>query len=326
MLSRKTMRFLQVFTKIDKTFQGLYFALFVLLIAALVVYLITGVNFFGVSNLLNIAKGFSLLGIGAIGQMVVIISGGLDLSVGAILSTANVSAATFMDGSDLLFLPVGVLIILGGAFVGFLNGLLVTKRRVPPFIATLGMAIVINGIRLIWTKGLPRGRIPPILIEIGIGTTVYIPNLFLSFLLLAVILSMMLNRMGYGRKVYAVGTNAVVSKLCGVRSDYVIIGAYMLCGMTAALVGILFGGYTGMSDHLIGEGYDLDTIAAAVLGGAVIGGGFGKVSGTIIGVFIMLMITNLSLLVHFPVQSQMLIKGVLIIFALWMNSEKRKYN
>lgn len=309
---------------IDKRYQGLYIAVALLLVAALGVYIVTGVNFFGIGNLLNVARSFSMLGIAAIGQTVVIISGGLDLSVGAVISTANVSAATFMNGDNRLLIPISLLTVLFGAVVGLLNGLLITKRRVPPFIATLGMAIIINGIRLIWTKGLPRGRIPPLLVEIGVGTTVQIPNLLFVFLVVAIIVSVIMNRATYGRKLYAVGTNSAAASLCGIRSEYIIVAAYMICGMTAALVGILLGGYTGMSDHLIGEGYDLDTIAAAVLGGATIGGGFGGVLGTIIGVCIMLMVTNLSLLVHFPVQSQMLIKGGLIIFALWLNRAKSK--
>jgi ribose/xylose/arabinose/galactoside ABC-type transport system permease subunit len=308
--------------KIDTSYQGLYIAVALLLIAAIGVYVMTGVNFFGVGNLLNMSRSFSMLGIAAIGQTVVIISGGLDLSVSAVISMANVSAASFMNGDNRLFIPVGMLTMLFGALVGLANGLLITKRRVPPFIATLGMAIIVNGIRLIWTKGLPGGRIPPLLNEVGVGTTLHIPNLLFVFLVVAVIIAVLMNKAPYGRKLYAVGTNPAAASLCGVRSEIITIMAYMVCGMTAALVGILLGGYMNMSDPLIGEGYDLDTIAAAVLGGAKIGGGFGGVIGTIIGVCIMLMVTNLSLLVHFPVQSQMLLKGGLIVFALWLNGAK----
>lgn len=310
--------------KIDPRYQGLYIAVALLITAAIVVYAATGVNFFGIGNLVNMSRSFSMLGIAAIGQTVVIISGGLDLSVGAVISVANESAATFMNGDNRLFIPVAVLTILFGALIGLVNGTLVTKRGVPPFIATLGIAIIVNGIRLIWTKGLPSGQIPPLLKEVGVGTTLYIPNLLLAFLVVAVLIAVIMNKAPYGRKLYAVGTNSATASLCGVQSDRVTIMAYMVCGMTAALVGVLLGGYMGMSDPLIGEGYDLDTIAAAVLGGAAIGGGFGGVLGTIIGVCIMLMVTNLSLLVHFPVQSQMLIKGGLIIFALWLNGAKSK--
>ena len=310
--------------QIKKSYQGLYAAVGLLLIAALVIFLITGVNFFRITNLLNVARSFSMLGIAAIGQTMTIISGGLDLSIGEVISTANVFSATFMDGKNHLFLPITLLTLLIGAAIGFLNGLLITKRGVPPFIATLGMAIVLKGLRLVWTEGLPQGKIPPALSELGTGSSLGVPNLFYLFIVIVVIASIILKKTGYGRRLYAVGTNSNVATLSGIRTDRIKIFAYVICGLSGALVGLLLGGYTGMSDQFIGEGYDIDTIAAAVLGGAAIGGGFGSVRGTVIGVFIMLIITNLSLLVHFPIQSQMMIKGVLIIFALWMSSRKQK--
>jgi ribose/xylose/arabinose/galactoside ABC-type transport system permease subunit len=306
--------------------QGLYAALAILLLAAIVINFATGVNFFGISNLLNVTRSFCMLGIAAIGQSVVIISGGggLDLSVGETISTANVIAATFMKGNNALFLPVTFLTLLFGALVGLTNGLLVTKRNVPPFIATLGIAILLRGLRLMWTEGLPQGKIPPVLVEVGVGTTLGVPNMFFVFLFVAVLISMLLNRIGYGRRLYAVGNNPAVAHLCGIRSERVVLGAYIICGICAAMVGILMGGYMGMSDQKIGEGYALDSIAAAVLGGTAITGGTGGVSGTIIGVIIMLLVTNLALLAQIPIQSQMLMKGILIIAALAFNARRSR--
>ena len=282
------------------------------------------INFFKFSNLLNIARSFSMLGIAALGQTIVVISGGLDLSVAETVSTANVFAATFMEGQNQFFLPITLLTLGFGAVVGLFNGLLITKRNVPPFIATLGTAILLRGIRLMWTKGLPRGKVPPNLVALGTETTFGIPNLFFVFIIFAIIISILLRRVGYGRRLYAVGTNSAVATLSGIRSDRIIIISYVLCGISAAFVGILLGGYTGMSDQKIGEGYDLDTIAVAVLGGAAIGGGSGSVQGTIIGAVIMLMITNISLLAGFPIQSQMMIKGFVIILALAINARRNR--
>jgi ribose transport system permease protein len=302
---------------------GLYAVLAILLLAALVINFVTGVNFYKITNLLNVARSFSLLGIASIGETLVIISGGLDLSVGSVISTSNVFAATFMNGKNALLLPVTLLTLSFGAFIGLINGILVTKRNVPPFIATLGLSIILTGAKLMWTKGLPRGRVPPALIEIGVGTGFGVPNLLYVFLFVALLMTFMLSRCAYGRRLYAVGVNKEVSTLSGIRTGLVVTFAYVACGALSSLVGVLFGGYMGMSDQLIGQGYDLDSIAASVLGGAVIGGGFGSVSGTTIGVVIMLIITNLSLLAHFPIQSQMLIKGVLIVFALSLNGRRR---
>ena len=157
------------FLKIAKRNKGLYVALAGLLIAAIVINFATGVNFFKISNLLNVTRSFCILGIASIGQAIVIISGsgGLDLSIGHVISTANVIAAALMEGSNALFIPVTLLILIFGVTVGLINGLLVTKRNVPPFIATLGMGIVLKGLRFMWTEGLPKGKVPAILIEIG---------------------------------------------------------------------------------------------------------------------------------------------------------------
>ncbi|WP_455383635.1 ABC transporter permease [Salinispira pacifica] len=302
--------------------QGLYVSLFALLILALVVWAATGVNFFKFTNLLNVARTFSMLTIAAIGQTFVVIAGGLDLSVGEVISTTNVFAASFTAGENVLLVPVVLISLCFGAVVGLVNGLLVTKRHVPAFIATLGTSIIINGGRLMWTNGVPRGHVPPALVTLGVGTTLGVPNLFYVLLLCAAAASVVLVRTGYGRRLYAVGTNPRVALLSGIRSDRVVITSYVVCGVTAAIVGVLLGGYTGMSDERVGDGYELDTIAVAVLGGAAIGGGSGSVQGTVIGAVILLVLTNLSLLMHFPIQSQMLIKGSVIVFALWLNARR----
>ncbi len=307
--------------KLDER-SGLYIVLGLLVCAAFAVNAILGVNFFRISNLLNIARSFSMLGLAALGQTIVIISGGLDLSVGEVVSTSNVIAANFMAGDDSRLLPGILVVCLFAAAVGLCNGLLVSKRHVPPFIATLGMATVVKGLRLIWTKGLPTGSIPGMLKTLGTGTSLGVPNLLFVFVAGAAVISVILGRTGFGRRIYVVGTNPAVATLSGIRSARITILSYVACSVCAALVGVLIGGYTGMADQFSGEGYDIDTIAASVLGGAVIGGGFGSVSGTIIGAIIMLIVTNLSVLAHFPIQSQMLMKGILIIIALWLNGKK----
>jgi len=304
--------------------RGLLIAIGALLVAALGVYLATGVNFFKATNLLNIARGFSMLSIAAIGQTFVIIGGGLDLSVAEVISTTNVFAATFMAGNNALFLPITLLTLAFGAFVGLCNGALVTKRNVPAFVATLGTSIALRGARLMWTQGLPQGRIPPNLHSLGVGLTLGIPNLVYVFLVFAVLAALVLTRMGYGRRLYAVGTNRSVAVLSGIRADRTVLISFIICGITSAFVGILLGGYANMSDQKIGEGYDLDSIAVAVLGGAAIGGGSGSVGGTIIGAVIILVLTNLSLLMGFPIQSQMVIKGLVIVLALWLNTRRAK--
>ncbi len=301
---------------------GLYLALVFLLFVAFLINLFLKVNFFKISNLFNVARSFSILGVVSLGQTAVIISGGLDLSVGSVISTSDVLAATVMDGLNSRVLQVSLLCIAMGGFVGMFNGYLVTKRGVPPFIATLGTSTILRGTRLIFTKGSPKGNIPEALRYIGIGSIYKIPAILFLFIAVAVLFSVILNKTLYGRRLYVTGSNYTASKLCGVNADLVIMVAYALSSAYAALAGLMLAAYTGTADNWVGEWYDLDSIAAVVLGGAIIGGGVGNVSGTVMGVLIMIILVNLSLLANLPIQSQMLVKGVVVVGAVWINNKR----
>ena len=295
---------------------GLWAALGVLVIAAIVIQVITGVSFFTVSNMLNVARNFSMLGFVALGQTMVIMSGGLDLSVVAVISTGNIIAASLIDGRDILVIPVLIFTILVGALIGSVNGLLVTKRKVPPFIATLGVSIVVNGLRLIGTGGIPKGNIAESLIEIGSGNFFGLPWMVVIFAVVAFFFYILLARSAYGRRLRVTGANPEVALLSGIRRDRVIITAYVICGALSAAAGVFLAGYTGIADNWAGNEFDINSIAAAVLGSAAIGGGSGSVQGTVIGSIILQLITNLAILAHLPIQSQKKIKGLVIIFAL----------
>lgn len=303
---------------------GLIITMFIIILMAIVVNLVKGVNFFNISNLLNVVRNFSMIAIAAMGQTFVIISGGLDLSVSAIMATSNVIAASYMTNNALI-LPVLFLCIAMAIAVGTLNGYLITVRKIPPFICTLGMSIVVNGLRLIWTNGMPRGAIPDMLKEIGTGSFFgHIPNLFGIFIVLAVFDWFLLSKTGYGRSLYVVGNNEKVGELSGINTKLIIRTAYIISAVSASFSGVLIGGYTGIADNWAGKGYDMDSIAFAVLGGAVIGGGKGSIQGTILGGLILLIITNLALLASLPLESQLLIKGIIIVVALGLGARKAK--
>ncbi|MCF7942946.1 MAG: ABC transporter permease [Spirochaetia bacterium] len=302
---------------------GLIVTFLVIILMAIAVNIVKGVNFFSLNNLLNVVRNYSMIAIAAMGQTFVIISGGLDLSVSAVMASSNVVAATYMTSNGLIF-PVLLLCLALAALVGMFNGYLVTKRNVPPFIGTLGTSIVINGLRMIWTNGMPRGAIPDGLKNVCTSNFLnMIPNLFMMFVFIAIWYWFLLARTGYGRRLYVVGNNPRVAILSGVRKDRIIITAYIISAVSAAFVGILIGGYTGIADNWAGKGYDLDSVAFAVLGGAVIGGGAGSIQGTILGGFILLMITNLALLASLPLESQLVIKGLIIVTALGITARKR---
>jgi len=268
-------------------------------------------------NLKDILNQAAALGMVAIGQTFVILigGGGLDLSVASVMATVAVIVAHNTRGQDALFLPVALVCLLFGLLVGLANGLLVTKRKVQPFMATLGVMIIIQGLRFLYTGGAPKGGFPPILRFLGTGDIGPIPTSILSLAVMAAVAVIVLNKTTLGRQIYAIGGNIETSYLSGYRIDLVITAVYMISGFCAAIAGLYLAGYIGISDNWVGKGYELDSIAAVVMGGTSFAGGRGGVMGTIVGVLIIIMLYNLVLLLHLPVQVQYIVKGSIIILA-----------
>lgn len=268
-------------------------------------------------NLSDVLNQAVALGIVSIGQTFVILTGraGLDLSVASVMATVAVIVAKNTQGQNELLLPVAMICMLFGVLVGLANGLLVTKRKVPPFMATLGMMIIIQGLRFIYTKGAPKGDFPSILRFLGRGSLGPLPISIISLAILIGIAFIVLRKTTFGRQLYAVGGNLETAYLSGYRTDLIITAAYMICGLTAAIAGMYLAGWIGIADNWVGKGYELDSIAAVVMGGTSFEGGRGGVLGTIAGVMIIVLLYNLVLLLHLPVQAQFIVKGAVIILA-----------
>ena len=265
----------------------------------------------------DILNQAAALGMVAIGQTFVILigGGGLDLSVASVMATVSVIVAHNTRGQDALFLPVALACLLFGLLVGLANGLLVTKRKVQPFMATLGVMIIIQGLRFLYTGGAPKGGFPPVLRFLGTGDIGPMPTSILSLAAMTIVAVIVLNKTTLGRQIYAIGGNVETSYLSGYRIDLVITAVYMISGFCAAIAGLYLAGYVGISDNWVGKGYELDSIAAVVMGGTSFAGGRGGVMGTIVGVLIIIMLYNLVLLLHLPVQVQYIVKGLIIILA-----------
>jgi ribose/xylose/arabinose/galactoside ABC-type transport system permease subunit len=273
--------------------------------------------FLTVQNLKNVFTPAAALGMVSLGQTFVILTGrgGLDLSVAAVMATVTVIASMNTRGQDALLFPVSIVCILFGVLVGLTNGLLITKRRVQPFIATLGMMIIIQGVRFLYTQGAPKGSFPPFLRYLGTGTIGPIPISILSFALLLAIAAIVLRKTVFGRQVYTIGGNINAAILWGYNTDLIIITIYMISGFTAAVAGLFLAGWIGVSDNWVGQGYEVDSIAAVVMGGTSFAGGIGGVFGTTAGVMIIATLYNLVLLLHLPLQLQYVVKGAAIILA-----------
>jgi ribose/xylose/arabinose/galactoside ABC-type transport system permease subunit len=289
---------------------------FVFLGVMLLVFAIVAPDFFRPANVLNVLRQASAIGILSVGQTIVILVGGIDLSVAAVMQLAGVTVAEMTGGSNQLVPLVIPLVLAAGAAIGLINGYLVTKRRVQPFIATLFVGLLVTGIRLWITKATPSGILPPAVRAFGRGGIGPIPFAVILFFLVALGIGVVLSRSTLGRRIYAVGGNARAAEMSGVRVDRVTIAAYVLCGLLAAVAGIVLVGYLGYADQQIGLGYDLNSIAAVVVGGAVLGGGIGTISGTVAGVLLMTALLNMVLILNLRVEFQLVIRGGIILAAV----------
>jgi ribose/xylose/arabinose/galactoside ABC-type transport system permease subunit len=289
---------------------GIYLVLLVLILVTTIISpaFMTGNN---VSNMLLQAAP---LGIVVIGQVMVILVRGLDLSVASVMATAAVVATSF-NGQNSDALPVFVLAMSIGLATGLVNGLLITKRNVSPFLATLATMTLLQGLRFAYTQGAPSGNVPPIYRILGSQTFYGIPYNLMILIVLAAVFSALLHKSTYGRRVYLTGGNPVMAHLVGINADRITIASYVISGGLAALAGLIYSGFVGIVDNWVGRGFELDSIVAAVMGGVALSGGRGSIVGGLLGAVILVVVFNAVLMIGFPVQFQIIIKGLVIIIA-----------
>lgn len=290
------------------------YALPIFLVALIAVSGIVSPAFLSGSNISNMLLQVAPLGIVVIGQAFVIILRGLDLSVASVMATAAVIATGFSgQNSDVLAI---VLIAVGiGVATGLVNGLLVTKRSVSPFLATLATMIVLQGFRFAYTQGAPSGNVPPLFRQIGSATWHGLPYNMMLMLVLAVVFGVLLSRSRFGREVYITGGNPTTARLLGINADRVTVIGYIISGALAAVAGLVLSGYVGIVDNWVGRGFELDSIVAAVMGGISLSGGRGGIAGGLFGAAILVVVFNAVLLFGLPVQLQIIIKGIVIVLA-----------
>jgi ribose/xylose/arabinose/galactoside ABC-type transport system permease subunit len=278
--------------------------------------------FLSPGNLSNLLLQFAPLAIVAMGQSLVMIARGLDLSVASMMATAAVIATGF-SGADRDVASIVAVAMLVAIAVGLLNGFLVTKRQVSPFLATLATMILLQGFRFAYTQGAPSGNVPPLLRVLGSGKLYGVPYNALVLLVLAALLAVVLHRSAFGRRIFIVGGNPVTAHLFGIRSDVVAIACYLISSCLAAIAGLLLSGYVGLVDNWVGQGYELDSIVACVVGRVSLRGGRGSILGALTGAAVIVVVANEVLLLGVPVQAQLIIKGTVIVIAaaLYARSE-----
>ena len=298
---------------------GIYFALaLVVVIAGLL-----SPAFSRPSNIFNILRQASALGIVSIAQTMIIIAGGVDLSVAGTMQLAVVAMAEISRGNDARVLGATVVCLALGAIVGLVNGVVITKRKVPAFLVTLATGVMIIGIRQAVTGGAPSGLLPPVVRAIGGGNLGPIPIALLICAGMASVAHVLLTRTNFGRRLHARGANVEAARLSGVHVDSILVSTYAVTGVLSVLGGLVLAGYVGYADQWIGEGYEFDSITAVILGGGSFAGGVGTVGGTIAGVLLVTVMLNLVLLLNLNVQYQQIVKGLVIIGAVAVRSARR---
>jgi ribose transport system permease protein len=288
--------------------------------------------FMQVENLLGILQSTAVNGVLAIASTFVIITAGIDLSVGTLMTFCAVMAGVFLTNWELP-LWTGVLAAIGaGALSGLLSGTLVAKLKLPPFIATLGMMLVNKGLALVVAGDKPiyfNDSESFSLISQGsvigyILPSVPIPNSVLILFLLAIAASVILGRTALGRYTFALGSNEEAVRLSGVNVDRWKITIYALAGAFCGVAGLLIASRLNSAQPALGQGYELEAIAAVVIGGTSLSGGTGTILGTIIGAFIMSVLTNGLRILSVAQEWQIVVTGVIIILAVYIDILRRK--
>lgn len=276
--------------------------------------------FLTVNNIFNIIQYISVYGITAIGMTMVILTGGINLSVGGNLAlSAWLAAFLMLKGTP--WLLAMILSLLAGAFIGLFNGVAVAKIGIPPLIATLAMEQMARGLHLVFSKGKPLYGLPEDFLKFGAGRIVGLPMSVVWTILLFIIFGLFLAHTSLGRTIYAVGGNPTATRIAGVNNNKIIMFVYMVAGMLSTFAGLVLIARLDSCPVSIANGLDMSAITGCVIGGcSVTCGGKGKVFGTFLGIIIMGLIQNSLDLLNVSAYYQQFIQGLVILLAVTLDA------
>jgi len=275
-------------------------------------------RFFTVDNMFNILRQSTINGIIAVGMTLVILTAGIDLSVGSILALSSVMAASMLQSG--MPVPLAILFGLGiGAACGLTNGLIITRASVPPFVTTLGMMTIARGLALVFTGGKPITGLPETFRFIGTGSVGPIPTPIIIAALAFIIGFIMLTRTSLGQFIYAIGNNPVAARYAGISVSINITLVYAISGFLSALAGLILIARLNSAQPTAGIGFEFDAIAAVVVGGTSFAGGQGGLGGTLIGVLIIAVLNNGLNLLNISSFYQPVVSGIVIALALLLH-------
>jgi inositol transport system permease protein len=305
------------------------FAPLIFLFALMIVFSITQPRFLETVNLLNVMRQISITGLMALGMTFVILTGGIDLSVGSVLALAGIVAATVAKGSAGTSLSLDPATAVGhpwylallaallvGASAGLLQGLAIIILRVPPFVVTLGGLSIFRGLTLWWSGGGPISGFPVNFRWWGNGLIASIPAPVVLFLALALVCHVVLRHTRYGRDIYAVGGNPEAARLSGLNVRGAVLSVYIIAGAMAGLAGFILSARLNAAEAVAGIGYELTVIASVIIGGTSLFGGAGSIGGTVIGAILIGVLVNGLVLNNVSSYVQQIIIGAIIIAAV----------
>ena len=291
---------------------------FVALVMLLVVAAATAPRFFDPTNLENTLRRAAILGFLAVGQMLVLYMRGIDLSVGAMVGVTAVSVTLNDDPVVGLVQALGVAVV-----VGSVNAWLITRRQVPPFVATFGMLVLLEGLRLMWTRGSASASAPPSFVEFARGSVLGIPTPVLAWVVLTAVVAVVITRTPGGRRLVLAGSSDRMARLSGISPGRYVFVAFLLSAVLAVVAGVFLTGHSGYVDRSIGAGSELDSITAALLGGARFKGGEGSFVGAAAGALLLSSLGTLIIVLGLPPALQDIAVGLLLLAALTLALRRR---
>jgi len=283
--------------------------------AVIILYLIFGLispAMFKSNQIFNMLQVAAFLGTITIGQTIVILTGGIDLSVSGVVTLINIVIASVINGQPELVLPAILICLILAIAVGLVNGVLVSIVKITPLIVTLAMDSILFGAALVYTGGAPHGLVTEGFAQIGQGSILGFPMSAVSWLSIAIIMIFVTKKLNFGRRLYAVGANPAAANLMGIRVGYVIIIAYVLSSLMACFCSILLTAYINLPSLGIGRQYQFASVAAAVVGGASLTGGVGNILGSIGGALFITELNSFTNIVRVSPGVQFFLQGFII--------------
>ena len=300
------------------------FGVYLLLVAVIVVFFAATHGTISPAHLMNIVRQSAPLGVAAMGQTIVLLVGGIDLSVGATMSMVNLVAASVMGGSDAQILPALLICMALCLLVGLLNGYIIATFKMQPFLVTMAMSMIIEGGYYIYTKGIAKGSIATGIRFISEGWIGIVPIAAIIWLVIWLVLSVVLHHTPYGHRLYITGGNQDASRLSGFKSKEIVISAYVLCSLLAGIGGLLLSAYIGTASTGVGADYTLNSIASSVIGGTSFLGGIGSLEGTFPGVLITNILQSLMTIIGISEAGKFITQGIVIAVMVAINQRKRR--